>query len=137
MKVSKSIIEHGDLLAFPVWMQDPDTEQFSPIIDLNEQVESIDDLVFRVKVTTAQGFSFDGYVSGVGDVGMGIFANGKMYAINANFPKFSIESMSRLSSDNPDFGLPEASSLFPLRFETIIEREPFKDFSGEIDARMP
>lgn len=135
MTASKQFLELSDFLAFSVWMQDRDTEVYSPVITLEEQIESIDDLFFRVRITTARGFQFDGFVSGMGDVGMGIFANGKMYPINSNFPKFSTESLAELSADNPSLGLPEASSLFPLQFTTIIERDPIREFSGEIDIR--
>ncbi|OEZ02650.1 hypothetical protein BIY45_00670 [Stenotrophomonas sp. BIIR7] len=136
MTASKQFLELSDFLAFSVWMQDRDTEVCSPVITLDEQIESIDDLFFRVRITSAQGFQFDGFVNGMGDVGMGVFANGKMYAINSNFPKFSIESLSRLSADNPSLGLPEAPSLFPLRFTTIINRDPIWEFSGEIDIPL-
>ncbi|WNH47099.1 hypothetical protein PDM28_10285 [Stenotrophomonas aracearum] len=135
MTASKQFLELSDFLAFSVWMQDRDTEVYSPVITLDEQIESIDDLFFRVRITTAQGFQFDGCVNGMGDVGMGIFANGKMYPVNSNFPKFSTESLAELSADDPALGLPEASSLFPLRFTTIIERDPIREFSGEIDFR--
>ncbi|HDS0923306.1 TPA: hypothetical protein QDZ10_001780 [Stenotrophomonas maltophilia] len=137
MTVSKSILEAEDFLASSIWRDDRDTERVSPVVDLDDEIESIGDLFFRVRIETPQGLSFDGFVSGIGDVGMGIFANGKMYAINSNFPKFSIESVTRLLADNPGLGPLEASSLFPLRFTTMIEREPIREFSGEIDLRVP
>jgi hypothetical protein len=129
----KQEITWADMEACPVWRFDPDRELFLPLINLDDQIGSINEVHFRAIFMTPDGKELSGSIAGDGSTAIGIFRNGRWYAANKKWKQTSFEQLSLLIKDSPDLRLRDARDLFPLRFETKIEREPFVDRKGVFD----
>lgn len=132
MKSPKLDISPADFLDYPVWRFDPDIDGYEPLCDLDEHIESIEELHFRATVTSAIGHEFEGSVTGKGDIAIGIFANNRWYALNTEWRDASMDQLSALVEDCGYIDV-SPSRLLPFKFRTTIQREPFIDWVGTID----
>jgi len=128
----KKEISIGDFDGCPVWHFDPDLEQFSPLISIDTPIGSIDELHFHAKFVSPQGIEFRGSVTGQGDTAIGIWSNGRWYALHKGWKQTSFEQLSALVRDG-GIQVDNPSKLLPLKFMTLINREPYVDWSGEFD----
>lgn len=133
MDIGKQEITWSDLESCPVWHFDPDTELFRPLKSLNDPIGSIDELHFRAVFTAPSGQEFSGSIAGDTGTAIGIFRNGRWYAVNKNWRQTSLDQLSRLVEDSSDLSISDAKQLLPLRYETRIEREPFIEQAGLFD----
>ena len=130
MSSGKQEITWDDLESYPVWHFDPDTELFSPLEDLDDPIGSTEEVHFRAVFTTPSGQMLSGSVAGDGTTAIGIFRNGRWYAANKNWRQTSLDQLLQLIKDSSDLEARNVRDLLPLRFETIIAREPFIERTG-------
>jgi hypothetical protein len=133
MKITRQEITLDDLREHPVWYFDNESELFSPLQNLDEEIASVDELHFFAKFVTPGGRELFGSLAGQGDTAIGIFHNGRWYAANRGWRQTSLEQLSQLVKDSSDLGISDVKDLFPLKFETAIFREPYVDWSGVFD----
>jgi hypothetical protein len=131
--MKKTEISTEDLATWPVWHFDPESELFSPLESLDSLIGSIDELHFFAAFTTPQGFELRGSISGRGDIAVGIFRNGRWYAVNRNWREVSMAQLDALAIESPDLGVTSGKELLPLRFKALIDKEPYTDWTGEFN----
>lgn len=136
MSNSKAELVISDFLIFPVWRYDPDKETFEPLVDIDTPIGSIDELHFYARFTTRIGQNFQGSVTGKGDIAIGIFLNDRWYSLNNDWKQASLEQLGALIRDSNMQAVSSPTELLPLRFETIINKKPFVDWSGEFDLQQ-
>lgn len=133
MDSGKQEITWNDLESCPVWHFDPDTELFNPLENLDDPIGSIDELHFRAVFTAPGGQEFSGSIAGDAGTAIGIFRNGRWYAVNKNWKQTSLDQLSQLIEDSSDLSIRDAKQLLPLRYETRIGRDPFVEQAGVFD----
>lgn len=133
MNISKQEITWSDLELHPVWHFDPDTELFNPLKSMDDPIGSVDELHFRAVFTAPDGQKFSGSIAGDAGTAIGIFRNGRWYAVNKNWKQTSLDQLSQLVEDSSDLSISDAKHLLPLRYETRIGREPFIEQAGMFD----
>lgn len=135
MNDSKSEITLADLVAFPVWRFDPETELYGPLIDIDTPIGSVDELHFRATITSRNGHVFEGSVTGKGDIAIGIFSNGRWYSLNKDWKQASLDQLGALIRDSHIFDGSSPEAMFPFQFKTMINKRPFVDWVDEFDFR--
>jgi|CXWL01.1.fsa_nt_gi hypothetical protein len=133
MSVGKADLTLSDLYETPVWYLDEETDKHYPVLDLNEGVASVDHFRFRAEFTTPAGDVLEGVVSGLGDVAISVFRNGRWYSVNKDWQSASKAQIAALIEESPELKVRSVEGFFPIRFRTVINKEPFIDRSGEFD----
>lgn len=133
MHSEKTIITQEDFQRHPVWHFDPERELYSPVLDLDRTIGSLDELHFRAKFTAPNGEKLLGSIVGQGDIAIGIFRNGREYVANKSIKAISTDFLVQLIKDSPDLRMSEIGQLLPLQFQTDINIEPFVEWGGTFD----
>ncbi|MGY4397608.1 hypothetical protein ACVWZA_002802 [Sphingomonas sp. UYAg733] len=133
MNRSEEEITYSDFVEHPVWHFDYETEEYSPVLSLDHPIDSIDYLFYRAKFTSPQGFEFEGRLTSTGEDAIAVFRNGRWYGANKAWKEISIAQFYKLALDSTDLDISDGLRLFPLTFQTIINQDPFIDWSGIFD----
>lgn len=133
MSTHKPEITADDLKKWTVWHFDPETELFSPLESLDDPIASIDELHFFAAFTTPQGFELQGSIAGKGDTAVGIFWSGRWYAANRNWRDVTLAQLDQLAAENSRLCASSGKELLPLKFQTLINKEPYIEWAGVFD----
>lgn len=133
IKVSDEDFGYQNIIDFPVWAYDLDAEVFSPLLNLEKKISCIEDLFFRAKYFTLQGIEFVGFINGDKGHAFTIFRNNRGYAGNNSAKDISMAQMTQLLEDSVGLKITSPQDIFPLRFKTDINMEPYIDWEGVID----
>lgn len=131
---AKNVTAPSDFLACPLWRYDDEDDLYHPVLTASELPESERLLSIRAKFTAPNGELFDGYVVGIERVfSIGLFGGERVFHVNKNLPDLSERQLHAFLQTQPRLeGLP-VGALFPLRYVTTINNDPFSDFSGSFE----
>jgi len=135
IKKGIKLLVEDDFDAHSMWKYDDDTAVNYPITLLNEIPEYSRDLFIRAKFISPKGIILKGYLVGALNIYcIGIFSGGDEFLFNKNMPDRCMLAFEKLIKTlilkNPTL----ISDIFPLKYETTIDIEGFRNISGEFNA---
>jgi hypothetical protein len=134
IKDGKSYLTEQDLQQHSIWIEHEDDDLTYPVYSLNDLPENmqINKLRIRATFTTRDGIALKGYIVGLKNIFcIVIFWNGEVLYLNKNLFNDCIDAINKISKLlNQNL---EPEDYFPIRYETTIDIEGFKNVGGEFD----
>jgi len=130
----KLYLTESDLHQHSIWVEHQSDDLHYPVNSTNDLPEDMrpNDLSIRAKFTTPNKLIFNGYIIGIKNIFcIVIFWNNEIIYLNKNLLSDCIDSIDKISlslSQKVD-----AKKYFPMRYETTIDIEGFKNLCGEFD----
>ena len=131
MSEGKYELTMADFYEQPAWYLDDEADLHYPVLTMDEKVSSIDDFRFRAAFVTRAGDDLEGCISGLGDVAISFFRNGRWYSASTQWKDATIAQVDALIADSPALKARTVEDFFPVKFRTLINREPYIDHHGE------
>ncbi len=137
VKKGKQVLLEPDFDAHPLWKCDEGDDLYYPIMAIEEFPEHNRDLLIRAIFHAPSGIIFKGYLVGAINIYcIGLFYNSSMFIFNKNAPDFCLKQFSKLAEEiqidmNRKIMIPD---IFPLKYETDIDLENYRNISGEFNA---
>lgn len=126
-------LTYQDFLNHPVWQKDCDTDLCEPLIEFGKEASGIEDFYFKAKFRTPSGIEFVGWINGQAERLIVLHTKSEDILLNKFLKKDCFEDLSRYLADNPQHGLTDPQSLFPITYTQNINMEPYIDKSGVFD----
>lgn len=129
----KTYLAEKDLQDHPVWVISRVDDLIYPVFGPEDFPEENGDLIIRAIFKTVGGITFQGYIFGLQNIfTIAIFWNNEVLYMNRNLFDESLEEIDIINKNLETKIKPEEFS--PLRYQTTIDLEHFKNFSGEFDV---
>jgi hypothetical protein len=134
----KEYLTEQDLKLYSMWVAHQSDDLFYPVNGPEDLPEDMvfEDLCTRAIFTTSSGEAFFGYVIGLKNIFcIVLFLNNEMLIFNKNLYKdclIAIEKINKITGQNLS-----VKDFSPLKFETQIDIEGFKNIQGEFDLSKP
>jgi hypothetical protein len=134
----KDYLTEQDFKKYSMWVAHQSDDLLYPVNDSGDLPSDmlLEDLCTRAVFTTSSGKSFNGYIGGLKNIFfITIFLNNEIIYLNKNLYSDclnAIEKINRITGQNLS-----AKDFSPLKFETQIDVEGFKNIQGEFDLSKP
>jgi hypothetical protein len=134
IKKGKAYLTEKDLQNHSIWIRHESDDLIYPVLGLDDLPEDMSPthLKIKAKFKVPNGLEFNGYIMGIKNIYcIVIFWEQEILYLNKNLLNDCLEAINKINSSlNLNLQL---ESYFPLKFETVIDVDVFKDISGEFD----
>jgi hypothetical protein len=128
----------SDFAQCSLWRRDEHDDLVYPVVSEKDIPENDRDLLIRAKFTTPSGDAFDGYIVGFSRVfAISIFVGDLKFGLNKNAYTLVRATVQKiLDAAQPPF-TQTVEDFFPLKYQTAIDRQGFREFTGTFDVEPP
>jgi hypothetical protein len=128
----KTYLTEKDLQEHPIWVDSDEDDLIYPVFGPEDFPENSTRLIIRADFTAANGMPFKGYICGIRNIfSITLFWKNEILGFNKNRLNVCLERIDIINQYLEKKMKPEDFS--PLQFQTKIDLEHFKNFSGEFD----
>jgi hypothetical protein len=128
----KPYLTEKDLQEHPIWARSEEDDLIYPVFGPEDFPDDSRSLKIRADFTTPNGMTLKGYICGIRNIfGVALFWENEILYMNKNRLHVCLEGIDRINQDLEKKIKPEDFS--PLHYQTMIDLEHFKNFSGEFD----
>lgn len=138
IKNGKEYLTEKDFIEHSIWIMHQSDDLYYPVLgpdDLPHDMR-LDDLRIRAIFTTKNEKIFNGYLVGLKNIfSIGIFLANRKFYFNKNLLDECIKSIEEINLNLP--APIRKEDFFPLRYQTNIDIEAFKNIEGEFNIFKP
>lgn len=132
----KEYLTEQDLNNHPIWKRDEVDDFIYPVNRPDDFPDDSRNLYIRSIFTTRAGISFKGFIIGIKNIcSIAIFCKNEIIYMNKNLYNdclISIEKINKLTNQHLSL-----NDFSPLKFETKIDLDGFKNIQGEFNLSKP
>lgn len=118
-----------------IWKFQDETDLYYPIFSSKDFSEHDDEILIGAKFYSPMGMTFNGYLmDGAHVYCIGLFFKGNEFIFNKNLTSRCLKRFKELRELLPSSKTILIPDIFPLKYETVINLEGYKNITGEFDA---